>query len=64
MIYFAFINAFMVIVTALDNQLYHFLKLNMFSGFNKSLSVFRSPGLLRGFDNSGFLALIAIVLCS
>ena len=59
---FSAINATMVIITALLPSLYHTLHIDLFSGFNKSVHYFRSPGLTVGFDTSGFISLLAIVL--
>ena len=59
---FSFLNATMVIITALLPSLYHTLHLDLFSGFNKTVHYFRSPGLTIGFDTSGFISLLSIVL--
>ena len=59
---FSTLNATMIIITALFPSLFHILHIDLFSGFNKTVHYFRSPGLTAGFDTSGFISLLSIVL--
>lgn len=58
----ASINAAVVIITALSPELYHSMGIRELSGFDKSIRLYRSPGLLAGFDTSGFISVLAIII--
>lgn len=60
MVSIAVLNAAIVIATAIYPQLYELLKLSSFSGFDKEVRHFRSPGLFRGYDTSGYFMIISL----
>lgn len=58
----ALTNSFFVIVFALAPDLYDALQVSSFSGFDKGTRFLRSPGLIRGTDAAGYLAVIGILI--
>lgn len=58
------INALFVVSTAFYPSLYDTLHIASYSGFDKSNRMFRSPGLMRGFDTSGLLVLFGLSIAA
>jgi hypothetical protein len=57
----AVIHAIALIIFVLNPGLFEFLKVASLTGFNKSASLIRNPGLTSGFDSAGFLCAIGIL---
>tara|TARA_R110002072_G_scaffold4719_2_gene33034 strand:- start:6016 stop:7080 length:1065 start_codon:yes stop_codon:yes gene_type:complete len=60
-IFVAVLNSLVVITTAIIPDVYEALNIRKFSGFDKHVRAFRSPGLFRGFDTSGYFMIFAIL---
>jgi len=58
----ALVNSIAVIIFALYPEIYHSLGINNFSGYDKGVRFLRSPGLLRGTDNAGYLSAVGLLI--
>lgn len=61
-LFFISLNSFFVIITALNPDIYEFLRINQFNGSLVLPKHFRSPGFLQGYDVAGFTAVVGLVV--